>query len=216
MDTCYAIAEPSDSDAIVHLLAMAFSESEPPAVAMGLSFHDMEYFLRLVVPGIVEYGLTAVARDKDRGTLAGVCLTDDFAKPPALDLTAISPKFLPIFSMLEELDKEFWKGRSVSAGECLHLFMLAVNADYVGRGIAQGLIQVCVDNGILKGYRLAITEATGNVSQHVFRKSGFADQISVAYSDFVYQRRFVFAAIVEHQRAILMDRVLKAERTAAT
>ncbi len=216
METRYAIAGSSDSDAIVHLLATVFSESEPPAVAMGLSFDDMEHFLRLVVPGILAQGLTPMSRDRDTGALAGVCLTDDFAMPPAVDLAAISPKFLPIFSMLEELDKSFRKQRTISPGECLHLFMLAVYPHFVGRGIARGLVQACVDNGIRKGYRLAITEATGKISQHVFRKSGFADRFSISYDDFIHEDEAVFASIAEHQRAILMDKVLNAERTAAT
>ena len=49
----YAVATLSDSDDIVHLLARVFSQSEPPAVAMGLSVEDMEQFLRLIVPRIV-------------------------------------------------------------------------------------------------------------------------------------------------------------------
>lgn len=208
MDIDYEIAKPSASDAIVHLLAMIFSESEPPAMAMGLSFADMDNFLRLVVPGIVAQGLTSISRDKDTGALVGVCLTDDFAIPPGLDIGAISPQFLPIFSMLEQLDKEFRNGTTISAGECLHLFMLAVNPKFVGRGIAQRVVQEGIDNGSRKGYREAITEATGKVSQHVFRKSGFADQHSVSYRDFVHEGKTVFKSIAEHGGAILMHKVL--------
>jgi len=49
----YVVAKPSDSDDIVQLLANAFSHSEPPALAMGLSVTEMEQFLRLIVPQIV-------------------------------------------------------------------------------------------------------------------------------------------------------------------
>ncbi len=34
----YDVARPFDADGIVRLLATVFSESEPPAVAMGLFF----------------------------------------------------------------------------------------------------------------------------------------------------------------------------------
>jgi ribosomal protein S18 acetylase RimI-like enzyme len=204
----YDVAKPSDLDDIVRLLAQVFSESEPPAVAMALSFGDMKHFLQLVVPRVILYGLTVTSRSKDTGKLAGVLLTDDFASPPALDLRQISPKFLPILSMLEILDEQFRRGRTVSPGEYLHLFMLAVDGQFAGRGIGQGLIKGCVDIGLQKGYRMALTEATGRVSQHIFRKNGFADRFSVSYRDFVYENKVVFASIREHEKAILMDKSL--------
>ena len=58
---------------------------------------------------------------------------------------------------------------------------------------------------------MALTEATGKVSQHIFRKNGFADRFSVAYSNFRYENRLVFASICGHEEAILMDRSLTAK-----
>lgn len=206
----YQIAKPSDSDEIVRLLAQVFSESEPPAVAMALTAADFEQFLQLVVPRVIADELTVVSRSGKTGTLAGVLFTDDFAKPSTLDLTKINPKFLPIFSMLDALDQQFREGKTISPGEYLHLFMLGVERQFAGRGIGQELIKACLDNGSRRGYRTALTEATGRVSQHIFRKNGFTDQFSVAYSNFTYQNRLVFASICEHEEAILMDRSLSA------
>ncbi|MDE3137624.1 MAG: GNAT family N-acetyltransferase [Acidobacteriota bacterium] len=204
----YEVAKPSDAWEIVHLLATVFSESEPPAVAMGLSIRDMEQLLRLFAPGALAEGLTVVARDSDTGKLAGVLLTDDFAAPPALDLKQISAKFRPIFSMLESLDQQYHRGKTISAGECLHLFMLGVDGEFAGRGIAQGLVKACLENGIRRGYRMAVTEATGIVSQRVFRKQGFVDRFSVSYRGFKHEGKFVFNSIQGHESAILMDKSL--------
>jgi len=204
----YDVAKPSDSDEIICLLARVFSESEPPAVAMDLSFHDFEQFLQFLVPAIIPDGLTVVSRKLDAGALAGVLFTEDFATPPALDLSRISPKFLPILSMLNSLDEQFRKGRTISPGKYLHLFMLAVDVSCAGQGIGQGLIQACIDNGSRKRYRTALTEATGKVSQHIFHKNGFVDRFRVSYGNFTYENRAVFAAIREHEEAILMDRSL--------
>lgn len=207
-DVYYEIAKASDTDDIVRLLATVFSESEPPAVAMGLSFQDMERFLRLFAPGAVAEDLTVVARDEDTEKLAGVLLTDDFAAPPGLELDQISMKFRPIFSMLETLDEEYRRRKTISAGEYLHLFMLGVDGAFAGQGIGQGLVKACLDNGIRKGYRMAVTEATGIVSQRVFRKNGFVDSFSVSYRDFLYEGKAVFGSIQGHASAILMDRAL--------
>jgi GNAT superfamily N-acetyltransferase len=204
----YEAAKPIDAEEIVRLLAAAFSESEPPAVAMGLSFRDMEEFLRLFAPGAIAEELTIVARGRDTGKLAGVLLTDDFAAPPAVDLSQISRKFLPIFSMLEALDEQYRRGKTISAGECMHLFMLGVDGAFVGCGIGQGLVKACLEHGIRKGYRMAVTEATGNVSQRVFRKNGFVERFRVTYRDFLYEGEAVFGSIEGHENAILMDRSL--------
>jgi GNAT superfamily N-acetyltransferase len=204
----YGVAQSPDSEEIVHLLATVFSESEPPALAMGLSFREMEQFLRLFAPGAIAEGLTIVARGRDTGKLAGVLLTDDFAAPPALDLNQISAKFLPIFSMLENLDEQYRRGKTISRGEYLHLFMLGVDGEFAGRGIGQGLVKACLENGLRKGYRMAVTEATGIVSQRVFRKNGFVDRFSVSYRDFAHAGKLVFNSIQGHEYAILMDRAL--------
>ncbi len=204
----YDVANASDADEIINLLASVFSQSEPPAVAMGLSFADMKQFLQLVVPSVIPDGVTIISRSTSRGELAGALLTDDFASPLDLDMSRISHRFSPILSMLERLDEQFRKGKTVSAGNYLHLFMLAVNAQFAGQGIAQELVKTCIDNGSRKGYRTALTEATGKISQHVFRKTGFADRFSVFYRDFLYENKAVFGSIKEHEKAILMDRSL--------
>jgi len=204
----YCVARPSEAEEIIRLLATVFSESEPPAVAMGLSSGDLEQFLQLFAHTAVAEGLTVLARCGDTGKLAGVLLTDDFASPPALDVSHISTKFLPILSMLETLDEQFRKGRTVSAGEYLHLFMLAVDEQFAGRRIGQGLVEACLENGFRKGYRRALTEATGRVSQHVFRKLGFVDRFSVSYRGFRYEDQVAFASIQGHESAILMDKSL--------
>jgi ribosomal protein S18 acetylase RimI-like enzyme len=204
----YDVATTSDSGDIICLIAKVFSESEPPAVAMALSFADLEQFLHLIVPSVIPGGLTVISRSVPTGGLAGVLLTDDFRTPPAMDLTRISHKFLPILSMLDTLDEHYCKGRTISPGKYLHLFMLAVDRQFAGHGVGQRLVRACIENGSRKGYRTALAEATGKVSQHIFRKNGFADRFRVPYRDFKYEDRAVFASIGEHEEAILMDRAL--------
>src|SRR5262245_25776415 len=54
----------------------------------------------------------------------------------------------------------------------------------------------------------AADSAQGKVSQHAFRKNGFADRFSVSYQNFLYENKAVFASIKEHEKAILTDRPL--------
>jgi hypothetical protein len=55
---------------------------------------------------------------------------------------------------------------------------------------------------------MALTEATGRISQRVFRKQGFVDRFSISYRDFTYEHKVVFASIQGHENASLMDKSL--------
>ena len=202
----YDVLQASGVERMVHLLASAFSVAEPPAVAMGLSYDELATFVRLLAFRAVEDGLTVVAQAGNE--LVGVVLTDDFAAPSPLDARVISKRFLPILAMLETLDARYRHGRAVAKGEYLHLFMLAVDARFVGQGVAQKLVETCIDNGKKRGYRHAVTEATGFVSQRVFRKLGFEELYRVSYRDYKYGEEAVFASITGHDAAALMERTL--------
>jgi ribosomal protein S18 acetylase RimI-like enzyme len=107
-----------------------------------------------------------------------------------------------------QLDAEYMQGKSVLPGEWMHLFLLGVPKPFGGRGVGQQLITSCLENGARKGYRLAFTEATNRVSQHIFRKQGFVERVRRTYHDYRYQGEGVFASIKGHAEAILMDKDL--------
>lgn len=197
----------SDTDAVAKLLATAFSKSEPPAVAMGLTEAELEQFVRLLCPNAAEEQLTIIAQDQ-RGQIVGVMLSDDFALPPDPEPHAFSAKFLPIFSMLEGLDQQYRRDRTIAPGRYLHLFMLAVDDRFAGQGIAQRMIDACLENGRRKGFRYAVTEATGVVSQHVFGKLGFKERFRTSYQDYRFEGRAVFRSIRVHEGTLLMDLAL--------
>ena len=54
----------------------------------------------------------------------------------------------------------------------------------------------------------AVTEATGIISQHIFRKCGFVDQHEIVYKDFIYEGGKPFESIEGHPSAIFMDKAL--------
>lgn len=207
-DIRYEVLQPATVEPMIQLIAAAFSAGDPPAVAMRLSAAELREFLKLLAPSAVKDGLTIVARTAD-GKLAGALLTDDFAAPPPLDPAQFSPRFLPIFALLDSLDDRYRAEREIRQGEYLHLFMLAVDAQLSGRGIAQGLVQRCLENGARKGYGWALTEATGLVSQRVFGKLGFEERFRTVYRDFEYHGETVFASISGPDGVALMDKTLR-------
>lgn len=204
----YGVLHIGDIDGMIRLVAEAFSSSDPPALAMGLTAQDLERFLRIIAPPAAEAGLTTVARLRSTGEVIGAMLSDDLAMPLAADPELISRKFRPIFAMLEQLERQYFALQPPQEGEHVHLFMLAVDGRFAGRGIGQGLVQSCLENARTRGYRRAVTEATGAVSQHVFGKMGFQERARISYQEFQYEGKAVFSSIASHGGTLLMDRAL--------
>ena len=204
----YGVYVPSDAEAMVRLLGEVFSRYDPPAAAAGLTSAEFEAFVRLLCPKAAAEGLTIVARLAGTGELVGALLTEDSASamPGGIDL--LSAKFESIFDNLGQLDAEYRGGQEARPGQSLHLFLLRVSDGVAGRGVAQELVAACLEHGMRRGYRGAVTEATNKVSQHIFRKQGFVARVQRSYEAYRFEGRQVFASIAEHGGPILMDRSL--------
>ena len=204
----YSVCTSADVDEMVALLARVFAEREPPTVAVDLSPPEFASFIRLYCPKVAADATTIVARAAT-GEMVGALLADDMAADPPDGLDRLSPKFDPVFDILIQLDEEYRQGRSFRPGEGLHLFFLGVDAAAVGQGVARQLVAECLANGIRRGYRLAVTEATSKTSQHIFRKLGFVERVRRSYRDHRFAGQSFFTSIVGHGGPVLMDKPLE-------
>ncbi len=204
----YGVYVASDADEMVQLLGGVFSRHDPPAVAVGLTASEFASFVRMLCARAAVEGLTIVARLAGTGQLVGALVTEDCASAPPDGLDRLSTKFEPIFDLLGELDTEYRRDQAARPGESLHLFLLGVAESVAGRGVAQQLVATCLKHGARKGYRMAVTEATNKVSQHIFRKQGFVERVRRSYASYRLDGRAVFASIQDHEGPILMDKLL--------
>lgn len=207
----YSVCDTADADAMANLLGEVFSRRDPPAYAVGLTATEFERFVLLFCPKAVAEGLTLIARSRDNGALVGALLTEDCASPMPEGLDRLSHKFEPVFDILGQLSTEYWGDRQPRPGESIHLFLLGVAESVVGCGVAQQLVTACLQLGASKGYRLAVTEATNKVSQHIFRKLGFVERARRSYETHRFDGRAVFETIAAHGGPILMDRSLASD-----
>ncbi len=207
-DVEYSVYVPSDAEAMSKLLAETFVRHDPPALAVGLAESDFEAFVRLLCPRAAIEGLTIVARLGPSGEMIGALLTEDSASEMPEGMDRLSAKFNPIFDILGQLDEEYRTGRRIVPGQFLHLFLLGVSSHVAGRGVAQGLVGACLENGRRKGYRTAVTEATNTTSQHIFRKFGFEPRVTRSYEGHRFRGRQFFASIADQGGPILMDKSL--------
>ncbi|MCX7602184.1 MAG: hypothetical protein N2Z75_09645 [Meiothermus sp.] len=201
----YGILEHSDIGDMARLLGEAFSQREPMAIAIGMLAADIEEHVRILGGKAVLEGLTVVARD-EAGDIVGAVLTEDFGTPPPPGMDAAPTSFAPIGALFDTLDDQYRAAHRIVPGSHLHLFMVGVSERCEGAGIAQTMIKLCLANGAKRGYRMAVTEATGRASQHIFRKLGFRELAMELYGEFLYEGQCVFKAVEAHGGAILMER----------
>jgi len=204
----YGLYTAQDAAEMARLLGEVFSRRDPPAAAVGLTPSEFETFVRLFCLKAAVEGLTIVARRAATRELVGALLTEDSASAPPDGMDRLSPKFEPIFDILGQLDTEYRADRTWRPGESIHLFLLGVAESVAGRGVAQRLVSMCLENGTRRGYQLAVTEATNTTSQHIFRKQGFVERVRRSYRDHRFDGRAVFASITEHGGPMLMDKRL--------
>ena len=204
----YGMYAGSDAEPMARLLGEVFTRRDPPAVAVGLFPSEFEAFVRLLCPKVAAEGLTIVARLAGTRELVGALLTEDSATEPPEGMDRLSAKFDPIFDILGQLDADYRRGRTARPGESLHLFLLGVAERVAGRGVAHQLVAATLENGARRSYQMAVTEATNQVSQHVFRKQGFVGRVRRSYDAYRFDGRAVFASIAEHGGPVLMDRSL--------
>jgi len=194
-------------DEMAPMVAEAFNRYEPMTVAQAVPFQEFVDFVKLLAPKAQHEELTVLARDQETGQVIGAMIADDFASAPPEGMGLLGEAFEPILALLGELDEQYKKGRTLRLGGYLHLFMIAVDHRHKGRKVAQNLVRACLENGARKGYHTAVTEATGVISQHIFRsRFGFRDRLEIPYKTFVYEGRPVFASIEGHSGTILMDK----------
>jgi GNAT superfamily N-acetyltransferase len=204
----YAICTAADSAEMARLLGDVFSRHEPPAVAMGITAKEFVGFVELLCPKADSERLTIVARSAETGEMLGALLAEDAAAASPAEMHQLGEKFEPIFDILGELNADYRAGREFHEGECVHIFLLGVSASATGIGIAQQLVARCLANAASRGYRVAITEATGKTSHHVFRRHGFVERARRSYADHRYRGEAVFASVADQGGPILMERQL--------
>jgi len=211
----YSLYTASDADEMSVLLGKIFAKRDPPAVAAGLTPSEFEAFVRLFCPTAATEGLTIIARSAETGELCGALLAEDSASEMPEGIDHLSRKFDPVFDILGELNSEYRSCATVQPGESIHLFLVGVAQRCAGKGVARQLVAECLANGMRRGYRMAVTEATNKTSQHIFRKQGFVERVRRSYRDYRFDGQAVFASIAEHGGPILMDkRLAGADRSA--
>lgn len=194
----------------VHCVSKVFTQSEPMSRHLGITADEFKIFAQAYYSELIDEELSLVAIDEDSDQVIGVRMSEDYCKQEdEIFIENLSPKFYPLFALLETLGEPFQKTHALVPGKFVHLFMVAVDGNYTRRGIAPTMYKAFLRMVINRGYTEAVTEPTGVISQHILRnKFGFEELNRINYTDFDYEGTRPFADLQGHECAMLMQKNL--------
>jgi ribosomal protein S18 acetylase RimI-like enzyme len=204
----YALLKAEDLDHVADMMARGFTDgSEPTALALGLGPEDFKQFVEALLPKFLREGLSIVARDAQTGEIAGAQLNDEMG----LDLPVELSQFewvAPVVALAEEMYRQYFEGHAVNPNESAHFFLIGVFRSYRGKGVGHRLLELSLEHARARGYRRAVVEASGLISQHILRKAGFTTRVEIPYATFEYEEKRPFENTGDHPSIMLMDKDL--------
>jgi len=207
----YSIATAARRDEIARILTESFVR-EPMSTALGVSAGDLAPLVELFMPECTTNGLSVVAvPEDDPETVAGVFISRDFKSPLPAGVPDAFPWFLPVAEALGSVDAAYEARRpDLAPGDAVDLWMVGVAAPrFVRRGIANTLFALCSDLARERGFERCVTECTGHYSQSAARRAGFHEVARVAYRDFRFGGKPVFADVpAPHTHLVLYEKKL--------
>jgi GNAT superfamily N-acetyltransferase len=203
----YQLANSEDRDELVRCVQATFPAPHGEVMARVLGIGAPEYlaYTELVCDKAVRDGMTTIAKTP-AGSIAGFCIAQDFATAPHYREHRIHPKFQPLISLLETLDQQYREGNRVAPGKVFHLYLLGVEREFSGRGLALNLVERSLNRARELGFSSGLAEATGVASQALVARLGFATVGRVNYADFLFEGQPVFHAITAPAACLLVEK----------
>ena len=167
----YQVLTPQHHDAALIVLARAFC-TEPVCSAlaeikpgMETHLHDWVEFIDYWMDHCASNGLSVIAIDVDKGSLAGVFIVRDLLMvPPGFreKYTAIDKTLSPWMNFLWHMDSEATAKMPELGehGKAVDLWFLGVHPDYRGNMIANHLTKAVLPLAKKAGFKYATIEAT--------------------------------------------------------
>ncbi len=192
----------------INCLVDVFTSDEPITTAIKITPSEFYPFAEIICKKTVKDGLSHIAKDSATSQVIGAIISEDLSTELSEEISKNLPEKLGAISqVLKELHEQYEMKKKVVTGKVFHLFLLAVKKQYTNRNIANNLIEKNLNLASQEEFSGAVVEASGNISQHLFRKYGFEDRCSIDYQTYEYKGIKVFERIKEHRSCILMEKI---------
>ena len=184
----YDVLDDQCATQAIHCLTTTFPANEPMTKHLGISGETFHDFAELFVQKAIVDGLSMAAIDMLTGKLLGCLISEDSEGNPPEGLEHIHADFDPIFALLDKLNSFYTSTHLSYRNGLLHEFMMGVHSECKGRNIGSNLIMASHTLGRMQGFKGAIAEVTGPISQRIFiDKHHYQVLEEMKYCEFEYK-----------------------------
>ncbi|GAA6615817.1 GNAT family N-acetyltransferase [Scytonema sp. NUACC26] len=195
----------NDIEETASCISQVFSSFEPITRALKISFNEFYRFAVPVCQKAADEEISIIAKDRRTGEVVGFIISEDFMTINPDSPEGIDSKFEPVFSLLSELEENYRSCYSVKTRQVLHIFLLGVHEKYTKRHIATSLVRENLNLAKHHNFEIAIAEATGAVSQHIFQNFGFTQEFAIEYKSYKFKGKQSFSSIENPPNCLLMS-----------
>ncbi len=218
-DIVYNVLNPDHRQGVLEVLTRAFV-NEPSTAGQSIGrpgYAQWRRFTDLYMDECSTNGLSIVALDgRDGETVAGAFINRDFLRPPDprfLEFIDGSSPFGPIAKALEIIDEAWFAQhpeiQRTQTGRVVDLWMVGVDPEYRGRGIASKLARLSLDRVAQAGFEYAVIECTGAFSQHAMESAGCTPVFELPYTDFLWNGEAIFRNVPPpHTKWVIYEKKL--------
>ncbi|CAM3548861.1 GNAT family N-acetyltransferase [Parendozoicomonas haliclonae] len=197
----------SSVDDVASLIVSVFMEREPLAMLDSSDGNEFKVYLTNLGTRAAQTGMSLVARCRFSNRVVGAVICADLAGAHHGEDEGGDAD--PIEVMVEKLNSDYFGQTSPESGQYFSIKFIAASADFTGQGMVTDLIEQSLQIAQEKGFVFAHTEASGNISQHMFmNKFGFVEKNAIAYSEFTLNDAQPFAAVQGHKGIKLLIKSL--------
>ena len=218
----YSPLTEKDLEETIECLCRVFPRDEPITQRAGITENDFRPFARMFCELAVKENVSLIMRDEQFGNrVTGFSINHDYATPAPEQIEQVTPKFAPVFKVLEELDIIYRDGKSFSFGEVCYLLMAGVDHQFYkqqkektvvkGNQLAAKLFQLTLDMVRAEGFHNTIAHATGSFSQKGLHDLGFSEVARIDYNTFEFEGQYPFKRIPWHSCCKIYDLSLREE-----
>jgi ribosomal protein S18 acetylase RimI-like enzyme len=199
----------SDIEQTATCISQVFSNFEPRAKSLKISFNEFYRFAVPVCQKAADEEISLIAKDQKTGEVVGFIISEDLMNVYSDSLEGIDNKFESVLSLLSELEENYRKCHLVKCVPILHILMFGVQEKYSKRDIATTLVRENLNLAKHHNYEIAIAEATSVGSQQIFCNLGFTEEFAIEYKSYKFKDKHIFSSIENPPNCLLMSRYIK-------
>ena len=194
----YEVLNDQDVGAAIHCLTTTFLHGEPMTRNLGISPRTFQKLAEVICTKAALDGMSVLAKDSDTGAMVGCLMSEDFEGEQIDPPDSVPSDFAPLLTLMANLNDNYKQTYSPVSHELLHEFMMGVYPEYQGRKIGYHLVEAGNQLGRRKGFKGAIAEVPGQISQRIFIDQHHYQVVdAIKYKDFRFRGKRYFEGIVE-------------------